>query len=67
MLLVDGVCTLLDVVIANPIQVDLMSRVALSCGVATIVVTQAKNGLYYNQFPSNMFLPLAIRVFRCLH
>jgi hypothetical protein len=66
-LLVDGVCTLLNVVIANPTQVDLMLCAALSRGVATIVVTQAKNGLYYDQFLSNMFFTLDIEVFRCLH
>jgi hypothetical protein len=35
MLLVNGVRTLVDVVIANPIQVDLVSYVVISCGVAT--------------------------------
>jgi hypothetical protein len=60
MLLVDGVCTLLDVVIVNPIQVDLMSWVALSRGVTMTIVAQAKNGLYNDRFLLNMFIPLII-------
>jgi hypothetical protein len=39
-LLIDGVYTLVDVVIIDPTQVDLVLRVV------TIVVTQAKDDLY---------------------
>ncbi len=53
--LVDGVCTLTDVVITNPVQIDLISWATLSCGVVAIVVVHAKDGLYCNQFPTNMF------------
>ncbi len=67
MLLVDGVYILLDVVIANPIQVDLVLQVALSHGVVAIVVAQVKNGLYCDQFLLNMFFPLVIEVFGCLY
>jgi hypothetical protein len=47
-LLVDGVHTLTNVVIANPTQVDLVSQVALFHGVAMIVAAQVKDGLYCN-------------------
>jgi hypothetical protein len=66
-LLVDGVCTLLDIVIVNPIQVDLVLRIAFSPRVATIVVALTKIGLYCDWFPSNKFLPSTIKVFKCLH
>jgi len=64
---VNGVYTLLDVVIVNPTQVDLMSWVAFSCGVATTIAIEAKNGFYYDRFLSNMFLPSIIKILRCLH
>jgi hypothetical protein len=32
-----------------------------------IVVAQAKDYLYYDRFPMDMFLPFAIKVFGCLH
>jgi hypothetical protein len=66
-LLVDDVYTLTNVIIANFIQVDLVSRVAFSCGVATTIMVQVKDGLYYNQLPMDMFLPLAMKDFGCLH
>ncbi len=31
------------------------------------MVAQVKEGLYHNQHPTNTFLPLAIKVFGCLH
>jgi hypothetical protein len=42
----DGVCTLVDVVIVNPIQIDLVSQTVLSGGVLMTIVTQMRNGLY---------------------
>jgi hypothetical protein len=38
MLLINGVCTLANVIIVDPIQVDLVSCVVISHGVAVIVV-----------------------------
>jgi hypothetical protein len=43
MLLVDSVHALTNVVIVDPTQVDLVSRVAISHGVVTIVAAQANN------------------------
>jgi hypothetical protein len=64
---VNGVCTLLYIVIANPIQVDLVLRTTFSPRVVAIVAAPAKIGLYCDWFPSNKFLPSAIKVFKCLH
>jgi len=41
MILVDGIHTLVDVVIVDLTQVDLVVWVVSSCGVATMVATQA--------------------------
>jgi 1,2-phenylacetyl-CoA epoxidase PaaB subunit len=35
--------------------------------VVVTITIQAKDGLYWDQFPMNMFLPLTIKVFGCLH
>ncbi len=48
MLSVDGVYTLVDIVIADPTQVDLVSQVVFFCGVAIIVAIQVKDGFYRN-------------------
>jgi len=66
-LLVDDVYTLTNVIIANFIRVDLVSRVAFSCGVVTTIMILVKDGLYYDQLPMDMFLPLAMKDFGCLH
>jgi hypothetical protein len=47
-LLIDGVYTLANVVIANPTQVDLVSEVVISCEVIVIVVVQVKDDFYHN-------------------
>jgi uncharacterized membrane protein HdeD (DUF308 family) len=60
-----GVCTLVDVVIMDPIQVDLISRVAISKGVV-MIVTQVQDKLYIDQHPWHMFLPFVAKVFGCL-
>ncbi len=46
MFLIYGIYTLGDVIIVDPIQMDLVLRVALSHWVAMIVATQSKEGLY---------------------
>jgi hypothetical protein len=70
--LVDNIYALVNVVIANLIQIDLVSHVISSHEVATIVVAttvvaQAKEGLYHDQHSIDAFLPLTIKVFRSLH
>jgi hypothetical protein len=46
---------LVNVVIANPTQIDLVSQATLSHGVVMTIVIQAKDGLYRNQFPTTCF------------
>jgi hypothetical protein len=62
-LLVDGVHTLIDVIIADRVQVDLVSRVVFFCGVATIVVVQVKDDFYCDRFSIDMFSPLIMDVY----
>jgi hypothetical protein len=63
----DGICTLVNVIIVDPIRTNLVSWVVLSHGVVATVVAQMKEGLYHNRYLVNMFLPLAIEVFGCFH
>jgi hypothetical protein len=48
----------------NHIRVDLVLQVAFSHGV---IITQVKDGLYRDQFVTNMFFLLVVEVFGCLH
>jgi hypothetical protein len=61
----DGICTLVNFIIVDPIRTNLVSWVVLSHGVVAAMVAQVKEGLYCNHDPANMFLPLAIEVFGC--
>jgi hypothetical protein len=70
--IIDGICTLIDVVIVAPIQANLVSWATFSYGVATTMATQLKEGLYYNyylveEFLLEEFLSFAIEVFGCLY
>ncbi len=67
MLLIDGICTLANVIIINPTQVDLVSQTTSFHRVVTKMVTQAKEGFYHNQHPINTFFSLTIEVFGCIH
>jgi len=58
---------MVNIVIADPTQVDLVSWIVLSCGVAAIVTVQAKEGFYHDQFLVDMFFLLDVEVFGCLH
>jgi hypothetical protein len=58
---------LIDVIIVNPTQVDLISLVVLSHGVVVIVVSQAKDGFYYDRFLVDLLFPLVVEIFGCLH
>jgi hypothetical protein len=64
---IDGVFMLVDVVIIDPIRVDLVLRVVFFHGVVAIVVALAKDDFYWNYFLVDMFFPLAIKVFGCFH
>jgi len=67
MLSINGVYTLTNVVIANITWVDLVLRAILFYGVDATIEAQTKEGFYRNWFPIDMFIPLAIEVFGCLH
>jgi hypothetical protein len=58
---------LANVVIIDPIRIDLDSWATLSRGVVMIAIVQAKDGFYCNWFLTNIFLLLSIEVFECLH
>jgi hypothetical protein len=64
---IDGVHALADVIIINPAQIDLVLQAVFSCGVVMTITTQVKDGFYCNQFLTSMFLPLVMKIFRCLH
>lgn len=58
---------LVDMVIANTIQVVLVFRAISFCRVATMVVAQVKEGLYHDWHSKDVFLPLVIEIFGCVH
>jgi len=63
-LLVDGICTL---VIIDAIRTNLVSHAIHSCGMVTTMTTQVKERLYHNRYPTYVFLPLAINLFKYFH
>ncbi len=67
MLTKNGILTLVDVVIADPMLANLLHRFCATQGFATFDVGEAKERSYCNQHPIDQFLPLAIEVFGCLH
>jgi hypothetical protein len=67
MLTKNGIRTLVNIVIADPMQANLFSQSCATQGFATSKKTQTKNRSYHNQQPIDQFLPLAIEVFGCLH
>jgi hypothetical protein len=52
----DGVLVLINVVIANLIQLDLVLCVVLFCEVGATIVAQAKDDLYCDQDSTNMYV-----------
>jgi membrane-associated PAP2 superfamily phosphatase len=66
-MLVDGIRTLVDVIIVNPIRVDLISPMVFSHGVVMTMATQVKEGFYCDCYLMDMFFALVIKVFRSLH
>ncbi len=67
MLTKNGIHILTNVVIANPTQAYLLSQSCATQRFTTSDVVQAKERSYWNQHPTYQFLPLAIKVFCCLH
>jgi hypothetical protein len=67
MLVVDGICALINVVIANLIRTNLVSCVISFCEVVTMVAIQAKEELYHDWRPLDVCFTLAIEIFGYLH
>jgi hypothetical protein len=67
MLTKDGICTMANIVIANPIQAYLLLRCCTTQGFVALDAVQAEERNYHDQHPINQFFALAIDVFGCLH
>jgi hypothetical protein len=67
MLTKNGIRTLADIVIADPMWANLLPWSYATQGFAASNVVQAKERSYHNRHPTNQFLPLAIELFGCLH
>jgi len=63
----DGIRTLANIVIANPIQAYLLLRCCATQGFIALHAVQAKKRNYHDQHPTNQFFPLIIDIFGCLH
>jgi len=61
------ICTLIDVVIANPTWANLIPWSCTTQGFVAFNAIQAKERSYHNQYPIDQFLPLTIEIFACLH
>jgi len=62
-----GIHTLVDVIIVDPMWMNLFHRFCATQGFVTLDVVQAKERSYHNQQPIDQFLLLGIKVFGCLH
>jgi hypothetical protein len=63
----DDICTLVNVVIVNPMQVNLLPQSCATQGLVAFDVVQSKEKSHHDQHPTNQFFPLTIEVFGCLH
>jgi hypothetical protein len=58
---------MVDVVIGDPTQVNLVLKVSILKGIATIIMAYATDEIYYDQHLHDMFSPLFVEVFGFLH
>jgi hypothetical protein len=63
----DGICTLANIIIINPMRTDLLPQSCAIQGFTTSYVTQTKEKSYCNRHPTDQFLPLTIEIFGYLH
>jgi hypothetical protein len=63
----DNIRILANVVIANPTRTNLLPQSCTTQGFVASNAIQAKKMNYYNQHPTNQFLPLVIEIFDCSH
>jgi hypothetical protein len=64
---INDICTLANVISINPTWMNFISCVKLFHEVAMIVAIPKKEGLYWDQYLVDLFLPLAVEIFGCLH
>jgi hypothetical protein len=63
----DDICTLANVVIINPMGVDLFPRSYATQRFVVSNVVQTKKRSYCEWNPIDQFFPLVVEVFGCLH
>jgi hypothetical protein len=63
----DGICTLNDVVIVDPMCANLFIWSCTTQRFVAFDLTQTKERNYYDQHPTDQFFFLAIEIFGCLH
>jgi hypothetical protein len=63
----NGIHTLANVVIVDPIQMDLLPQFFTIQGFVISNAVQTKERSYHNRHPINQFFHIAIEVFGCLH
>jgi hypothetical protein len=66
-LITNGIFTLANIVITNPMCANLLPRSCTTQRFATSNAFQAKEMNYCNQHPNDQFFPLVIEIFWCLH
>jgi len=59
----DGICTLVDVVIVNLVQVNLLPQSCATQGFVAFDVVQSKEKSHRDRHPTDQFLPLTVQVF----
>ncbi len=66
MFIKNEICTLINIVIADPTQANLFCWFCITQRFVASKAVQTKEKSYHNQHPINHFLPLLIEVFACL-
>jgi hypothetical protein len=65
-LIINGICTLANVVIVDATHANIVSQAISSWGVDMTIVVKAKVVSYYYQHLEDDFVLLAIKIFGCL-
>jgi hypothetical protein len=55
----DDICTLINIIITNPMQADLLPRSCITQGIDASDTAQTKKKSYYDQHPIDQFLPFS--------
>jgi len=67
MFTINGICILADVVIVDPMQMDLLPWFCATQRFVTFNAPQAKERSYHNWHPTEQFLLLIIEIYGGLH